>query len=588
MRRFAQLVFSVILLCGLLTSSAYAQTAYEIPDYSERIDSYDAKIEIATDSSALITENITYNFGSFPRHGIERYVPIKTADADGRGYYYYKAELIDVKVDGQATNVKKQRAGNYFYLRIGDPDKTITGAHNYQITYRIEPVMEKAENKAVFIWDVVGDQWRVPIREAKSKISFPDGASINSTRCYAGKSGTQQQNCQVKSDQNTIEARTTKELPANAGITVYADDTTTQYSNYLFINNRPTQEYFPLVGYVVGVGALIFGLSRRLRKSYTHNQAKKSQTIIPQYDAPDGLSPGEVGHLIDNSSSMVEITATLIDLARRGHIRIEQSKPRGIIKKAEYTFYRLSGKQDLVDYETKLLEAIFDGKAEIKLKDVSKTKVPSAINQAKVAFKKNLEAQKYYPAEIPAKERPKGLIGLSLGLALIFCILNVIALGAGVQGGYVVWSFIVGFLGLIFGSALARYTAYSQSGYQEWAKIEGLKLFLSVTEKDRMAFHNAPKKTPNLFNKLLPYAIALGVEKEWAKQFEGMDLEEATSWYGSPTHNFSAYYLASSLSSDFSGAVASNFSPPSQSSSSGGGGGGFSGGGGGGGGGGSW
>jgi uncharacterized membrane protein len=108
-----------------------------------------------------------------------------------------------------------------------------------------------------------------------------------------------------------------------------------------------------------------------------------------------------------------------------------------------------------------------------------------------------------------------------------------------------------------------------------------------VTEKDRLKFHDAPKKNPKLFNKLLPYAIALGVEKEWAKQFEGMDINKETTWYAS-NQAFTAYVLADSLSSSFSTSVSSNFTPTQSSSSSGFSSGGFSGGGGGGGGGGSW
>lgn len=589
MKRIALIALSVFVFGGFVVSPLRAQSTYEVPDYTERIDNYFSDIQVSKDSMATITETIRYNFGAYPRHGIKRYVPIKTKDSDGKGHYYYEAKLVSVSADGKPVEVKKQRQGSYLYLRIGDPNRTITGQHEYKITYIIGPVITQGKDGAGFAWDVIGDEWEVPIKAAQANITFPDGANATSALCYSGQAGSTEKNCTVNTIGNSINFNITSELPAKSGSTVYAVVKDFAFNNYLTLNNRPTSEYYPLFGYLVGISAIILGILRRVKAIIAQNSAKKNQTIIAQYDAPDGLSPGEVGYLTDNESSMVEITATLIDLARRGHLRIEQTKPKSILKKAEYTFYRLSAKNDLVEYETKLLEAIFDGKTKIDLKNVSKTKVPSAINHAKAAFKKNLEAQKYYLKEDPAKNKSKLLLRLGLFSFVLVIVLNVLAIMAGMGGGYIVWSFITAFLGLTFGAAIAQKVRYSNRGYIEWAKVEGLKLFLSVTEKDRMKFHNAPKKTPNLFNKLLPYAIALGVEKEWAKQFEGMDLEEATSWYSSPTHHFSAYYLASSLSSDFSGAVASNFSPPPQSSSSsGGGGGGFSGGGGGGGGGGSW
>lgn len=587
MKWLARSVFAFLTLLFSI-SPVQAQSTFEVPDYSERIDSYISDIKVNQDSLATITETIKYNFGSYPRHGIKRYIPIKTKDSNNKGHYYYEAKLLNVSADGKPVEVKKQRQGSYLYLRIGDPDKTITGQHEYKITYTIGPVMEQGKDGAGFAWDVIGDEWEVPIKSAQASVTYPDGANVTSVLCYTGQSGSTEKNCSVTTDKNSINLDINSELPAKAGATIYAVVKDFTFSNYLTLNNRPRSEYYPLVGYIVGIAAIGLGALRRAKASIAHNSAKKNQTIIAQYDAPDGLSPGEVGHLIDNSSSMVEITATLIDLARRGHLRIEQTKPKTLLRKAEYTFTKLSAKSKLQDYEKDLLDAIFAGKSNMELKNVSKTTVPSAITKAKAAFKKNLETKNYYLKAESKKDKSKLLLRLGLFSFAMVTTLNVLAIIAGVNGGYIVWSFITAFLGLVFGAAIAHKVRYSTSGYQEWAKVEGLKLFLSVAEKDRIKFHNAPKKTPNLFNKLLPYAIALGVEKEWAKQFDGMDLEEATSWYRSPTHNFSAYYLASSLSSDFSSSVASNFSPPSQSSSSGGGGGGFSGGGGGGGGGSSW
>lgn len=115
-------------------------------------------------------------------------------------------------------------------------------------------------------------------------------------------------------------------------------------------------------------------------------------------------------------------------------------------------------------------------------------------------------------------------------------------------------------------------------------------MYLQVAEKDRLEFHNAPEKNPKLFNELLPYAIALGVEAKWAKQFKSLNIDEqSTDWYSGTGNRLSTAAFVSGLSSDFGGAVNSGFAPAQSSGvSSGGSSGGFSGGGIGGGGGGSW
>jgi len=139
----------------------------------------------------------------------------------------------------------------------------------------------------------------------------------------------------------------------------------------------------------------------------------------------------------------------------------------------------------------------------------------------------------------------------------------------------------------LFGMQMSKKT---KLGAETKDYILGFKLFLSVTEKDRLDFHNAPEKNPEQFMEFLPYAIALGVENKWAKQFENIYITQP-SWYQG---NMAGAFVASSFVShmtDFSKSVNTGMAYVSKSAASGGfggGGGGFSGGGFGGGGGGSW
>lgn len=139
--------------------------------------------------------------------------------------------------------------------------------------------------------------------------------------------------------------------------------------------------------------------------------------------------------------------------------------------------------------------------------------------------------------------------------------------------------------------------APTSAGRQLLDRVDGFKMFLSEVDGQRLNMVAPPGKTPELFERFLPYALALGVEHAWAEQFSrvlataaGSSGQYTTnyspSWYNGAFVASSPAAFASSFSSAFSSAVSSSSSPPG--SSSGGGGGGFSGGGGGGGGGGGW
>jgi len=135
----------------------------------------------------------------------------------------------------------------------------------------------------------------------------------------------------------------------------------------------------------------------------------------------------------------------------------------------------------------------------------------------------------------------------------------------------------------------------TEAGQRQWDAIEGFRQFLAEVDEDRLNRMNPPSKTPELFERMLPYAVALECEVEWAKKFESVLAMAAAAtsggtgayspaWYSGPGMNAAAF--ADSFASSFSSAIASSATTPG--SSSGGGGGGSSGGGGGGGGGGGW
>ena len=584
MKRFV-LLFMILFLFGVPQVSAQAEPFV----VGEHIELFDSAMTVDETNTVTITETIRYNFGSLQRHGIKRFVPYRTQKADSDKFFYYEFDFKEAKLDGGYVQDDLSREGEYEVVRLGDANRTITGVHDYSITYTMQPVLLKDNQGDYLNWNITGNYWDVPIKQSRARITFASSDAVLKTRCYTGPAGSTDSECSTSSDKNVAVVETSRLLNAKEGLTINtlvpkgAIASDAQYQEAI---DRPLPNLWPMSGYIFGVAAIAIGSFRKVRTSLEQKRLRDQEIIVAQYEAPDGLSPGEIGHLSDNSSSMAEITATIIDLAVRGFLKIEQTQEKGLLKKADFTLHRLKGKGKLKSYEQKVLDMLLPaGVLTNKISDITPTTAAPIVSSVKSAFKASLNEKGYYNTARP--KRSPIMKSLAWIAFLIVVISNVYALFDYANVTFVMLSFAAMFVGLGIGAAIAYTIRLTKAGYDQWAKVEGLKLYLTVAEKDRLNFHDAPEKTPKHFNALLPYAIALGVETAWAKQFEGIDVTESTDWYsGSSSRMFNSSLLAHSISSEFSSVVSSNVTPTQ--SSSGYSGGGSSGGGGGGGGGGSW
>ncbi len=517
----------------LVVSSASAFAA-------ERIITFDSQVTVTKENVADITETIQYDFGSDYRHGIFRYVPLDYTDDKGKKYHN-SLKFIGVtqegkKVDVETTKTTSKGSSNSV-IRIGDPDTTINGVHTYVIHYRLLPVVRQEGALGFLSLDITGDGWEVPIERASATLAFEDGTSLSNPKCFYGPPGSTA-GCVIQ--ESLPPTYVAQNLSAREGLTVQGLLPAGYVSEYLIAGKRAPLTLEEIATFIV-IGLSILGalliawifLLRYLRK----RGRKKAQTVIAQYEPPSNLTPGEIGLLQDDTSGMREITAMLIDLAVRGFMKIEQTKPKTWFRKAKYTLHMLQEPVGLTSYEQKLWDQLFGGRNKIALDDINKSSMSAAITKIHSELKTGLKKKGFYGSF----SKEPGLMEKLIDTGTI-----------------------------------------SDAGAVEWAKVEGLKLYLKVAEKDRLNFTDAPERTPERFNKLLPYAVALGVEKEWAKQFEDINLQQSSSWYAGNYAVFSSSALASDLGGGFASSFSSNATVSSSSS------GGSSGGGGGGGGGGSW
>jgi len=302
---------------------------------------------------------------------------------------------------------------------------------------------------------------------------------------------------------------------------------------------------------------------------------KGRSTIIAEYDAPDNLTPLEVSALMHQGARQKDISAEIIRLAVLGYLKITRTEEKHLLSKsASYTLERMTPQKEtaLSDAERILLDKIFGGKDSIKLSDLNQ-KFYRNVPKIKKSTMQSVISKGYY-AKDPAKTR-----GLYIGIGAI---LAAIGIFASFSAAWVIALILSGAVVICFGFIMPKLT---EKGMEAKQDILGLREYLQIAEKDRINFHNAPEKNPQLFEKLLPYAMVLGVEKVWAKEFEGI-YTTPPAWYSDPYGGaFNSLIFVNSMSSFSSAAASSLTAGPANSGA---GGGGFSGGGGGGGGGGSW
>jgi len=307
----------------------------------------------------------------------------------------------------------------------------------------------------------------------------------------------------------------------------------------------------------------------------------KLGTVIPLYEPPMKLPPAELVCAKEECNVPLRATtAMILDLARRGFLHIKYSG------ETKYTFVEtakvkeMQSSPDMAGVTTAeriLLTGLFEKGPEVDIGDLQVNAFYEDASAARAEVGKSVMALGFFDKN-PNFVRVKFVgIGCALAFILIFFIASsAFGVAAAIMTGIIV---------VVFGWFMPRRT---DSGVKMLADIKGFEWFLTVTEKDRLEFHNAPSKTPEQFMEFLPYAVALGVEKEWAKQFEGMQIPPPDWAEGQGWSNLNAIAFASNISSLHSEA-SSGYSAPSSSGSGGSGfSGGGSGGGGGGGGGGSW
>ncbi|MBY3192559.1 DUF2207 domain-containing protein [Rhizobium laguerreae] len=642
-RRFFGFCFALLLM--LAAPAAFA---------AEVIESFASDITLDKNGAMSVTETITVNAeGNQINHGIFRDFPLYFTDAAGRRRSV-DFDMVSVQRDGEDEPWHTESISGGIRIYAGSVDVTVTpGRHRYVFTYRTNRQIRYFDDHDELYWNVTGNGWIFPIRLATAAVKLPPGVAATETTFFTGPEGATEKDARVSETGAGLVFSTTAPLDAHEGLTFAIrmpkgsidPPSADMESTWWLKDNR---------NYFIGFGGLILVFAYYTRSWLKVGRDPARGVVVPRWDAPDGISPALVNY-IDNKGFSGEgwtaLSATALNLAVRGYVKLEDLKNSIVIQGTGKPL----GKEKFQAGEIELLRVAGGAGATLTIDKANGERVKSVGQSFRSAIEKEHRG-KYYNSNLIYTAGGIALSAAALVILFVFGSLEpdtiavmlipivisvfvsvfvaglvrslhrgkslfgkIIAIISAAIGVFVGTS-ILATMGLALASSLVELHetpmlfavggivllnilyffimgAPTPLGAKMMDGIDGLRQYLTLAEKDRMNTAGAPEMSPRHFETLLPYAVALGVEKPWSRTFEtwlaaaaaGAAAAYAPAWYSGNFNSGSFSDRIGGFSSSMASTIASTIpSPPPSSSSSGFSGGGSSGGGGGGGGGGGW
>lgn len=547
----------------------------------ERILEFHSDITVMQDGWIEVTETIRVRAeGDRIRRGIYRDFPTEYFDKLGNRYVVEFQPLAVLRNDApERFHTVELRNGVRTYF--GSSEQFIDpGIHTYRFRYRASRMLGFFDDHDELYWNVTGFDWAFPIDSggATVRFNFALPAGEIATEGYTGPQGSTRQDFT-----SHVDADGAAHFEANAplgplnGLTIVVmwpkgfvtEPTALDRAAWILKDNLGL--LIALAGFA-GVLAYAIPVWRR------HGKDPEEGVLVTRYEPPEGFSPASLRYIRQMYYDDKTMTAAILSLAVKGYLRINDLG-------SKHTLFKLDPGADappLAAGEAELYEALFREGRRVVLEQDNHALLGNARAKHRASLMEDYKKHYF---------RLNGL--LNVPSALIAVITAGLALLVGGRLSFAVIAVIVATLLAVafFAVIMKRPTLRGRKVLDE---MVGFKDYLEVAEKDEMNLRNPPEKTPQLFEAYLPFALALGVEQEWAEKFaavlgairgpDGRGYQPA--WYSGSWDSSRLGSNVGSVSSGLGSAISSSVTPPG--SSSGGGGGGFSGGGGGGGGGGGW
>jgi hypothetical protein len=607
---------AIALLLGIAVVSAvmFAGGTGQAQETGWMVTDFSATYRIEADGTIRVEERIAVDFRGLRKHGIFRdlyesvtcgtpapdaQLPIHPCPAGAvRAWRYSDFKVVDEQ--GKRWKFEKESVPGMVRLRIGDPDRTVSGRQVYVVSYRIERGLDAFADHDEFYWNVTGT-WNVPIEQFAVRVILPAGAAPVAA-CYVGEVGSEESCAMEVAGSEVRYTGRRLEYLEQVTVAVGWDRGIVQVAPPLIIEPARPGDYFELDALEWGgfVFTALASTAAAMGLWWRHGRDRQYRTIyyltrdrtegpkplfgapplVVEYLPPEDLRPAQMGVLLDERAHTLDVTATIIDLAVRGYLHITEIPKQGWFGRADWELAKRKDGDDLLPYERSLLRALFESGDQVKVSDL-KYKFADDLEKTRQliyddAMGRGWFAMRPESAKASWSVVALGVFAATVGLVLLSATLagrGLMPLGAGV-GGLVL-------MGLA--PSMARRTA---RGSELLRRVLGFREYIATAETHRQEFN----EQENIFARYLPFAIVFGCVEKWAKAFEGIDdrvRESTAAWYsgGGP---FRVMAFSEGLRS-FNSSVGSTLaSTRSSGGGSGFGGGGSAGGGRGGGGGGSW
>ncbi len=614
----------------------------------ERILSYDSVINVARDGSLSVTETIQVRAeGVKIRHGIFRDFPqLYRHDWGLVERRLFAVDSVTRNGQPEPWRLQPEAAGTRIWIGDADTELDSGSIQTYQIQYHTTRQLIFGKDRDELRWNVTGNEWSFPIMTTQARVILPAEITPLELDANTGYRGEEGKDFTVSKSGNDIVFQSTRAFASgderSEGLTIRVFWAAGALDAVAYEKPAISEENWLLFW-----GWKLMGLSLfvYIVAWFVVGRDPRKGVIIPRWEPPDGWSPAAVRYLKIMGFDNQIFSAGVISLAAKKCLSIQGTLKSDYLLKRALTTQKI---EPLTDDEEALYAGLFNGK---RLSSLPLDQEHHSIVQL---------AQKALKNALKAKNRRRWfrvnllwwLPGLLLSLAGLALIVANQPDGLNSLGGtqfilvmgalsWFMWHkaisacrpvfqwesitfFVMGslfsvfflvilvaipdsrdlvmiacLLLIVFMSRLffRLMKTPTREGRRILDEIDGFREYLSVAEEDRLNLENPPEKTPELFEKFLPYALALDVEQQWCRKFDSVLKAAATSPGSSGDSNLVHFYTSDSqgLSSFSSGAImgaaltsALTSAAVAPSSSSGGSGGGGSGGGGGGGGGGGW
>jgi uncharacterized membrane protein YgcG len=622
---------------------------------NEQITSFHSDITLEADSTLLVTESITViAAGRQIRHGIFRDFPTSYSDALNN-HYVVGFHMLSATCDSAEESFRVEDYSNGKRIYLGDANLFVaSGVHVYTITYTTNRQLGFFKDHDELFWNVTGVGWGFPIQTASATVHLPPvipAAQIQLSG-FTGRQSSRQSELTTATENSAFQFVTTRPLAPREGLTILlqwpkgyiAEPTFSQKMQFFFLDNREALLLLAGLGLLLVYYVLVWSAVGR---------DPQRGVIMALYEPPANLSPAGMRYLQRMGFDNKTFSAAILDMAVRGFLTIKQQA-------GSYTLYTTGKPDSVLsEDERRVAASLFAGRNQIWLHNENHQPIHDALKALK-NYLASTEQKNYFvtnsrfliapvvlsilmavwylallgSSKIPTAgflafwlsiwslavysmvtkviemwrataRGPSSLVSETVGVGkAIFSSLGTVPfilfefvgfwfLWKSTSFSFVVYVFACGMLHTLF---LHLMKAPTIAGRRLMDQVEGFKMFLGAVDADRLNRTMPPQQTPAVFERFLPYALALDVEQDWAEKFSsllagaGTTPDSSNGAYVPSFYSGSAWngFTGTGFASSFGGSLTSAISSSAAAPGSGGGGGGGSGGGGGGGGGGGW